>query len=205
MQPYFAPYIGYFQLINDVDTFIFYDDVNFIKKGWIHRNYITINKKLQRFSIPLKHSSQNKKINEIEINWECKDMLKLIKTLQQNVKNKYVLNTILDTKPVTIADMAIMSVQLYCEQLGIDTVLKRSSELDFVKQDDRVLNLVSICKLENANCYVNAAGGQSLYTKDQFSEHGIDLFFIKGLYSPSILDTTNLEDVKQKLNDYTLI
>ena len=53
MQPYFAPYLGYFQLIKEVDTFIFYDDVNFIKGGWINRNFITINKELRRFTIPL--------------------------------------------------------------------------------------------------------------------------------------------------------
>ena len=61
MQPYFAPYLGYFQLIKEVDTFIFYDDVNFIKGGWINRNFITINKELRRFTIPLIKPSSFKK------------------------------------------------------------------------------------------------------------------------------------------------
>ena len=80
MQPYFSPHIGYFQLIDSVDFFVFYDDVNFIKRGWINRNYITVNKELQRFTIPLKNPSQNKKINQIEVNWNSKEMNKLIKT-----------------------------------------------------------------------------------------------------------------------------
>ena len=60
MQPYFMPYIGYFQLINAVDKFVVYDDVNFIKKGWISRNNILVNGKSYLFSVPLQNMSQNK-------------------------------------------------------------------------------------------------------------------------------------------------
>ena len=65
MQPYIFPYIGYFQLINLVDKFIIYDDVNYIKKGWINRNKILNNGSELYFSIPIKKSSQNKLINEL--------------------------------------------------------------------------------------------------------------------------------------------
>ena len=67
MQPYFMPYIGYFQLINAVDKFIIYDDVNFIKKGWINRNNILANKSKMMFTIPLKKASQNELIKNINI------------------------------------------------------------------------------------------------------------------------------------------
>ncbi|MDB0011798.1 WbqC family protein, partial [Crocinitomicaceae bacterium] len=60
MQPYLFPYIGYFQLINSVDKFVIYDDVNYIKKGWINRNNILINGRSFLFSIPLVNVSQNK-------------------------------------------------------------------------------------------------------------------------------------------------
>ena len=59
MQPYFMPYIGYFQLLDKVDKFIILDDVNFIKKGWINRNTVLVNGKEFLFSIPLKGISQN--------------------------------------------------------------------------------------------------------------------------------------------------
>ena len=81
MQPYFMPYIGYFQLINAVDKFIIYDDVNFIKKGWINRNTILVNGKCLLVSIPLKKVTQNKVIDQINIandlNWQT-DLLKTI-------------------------------------------------------------------------------------------------------------------------------
>ena len=67
MQPYFFPYIGYFQMLNAVDTFVFLDNVNFIKKGWIHRNKICLNGKDHSFSIPLNKASQNKLISEIAL------------------------------------------------------------------------------------------------------------------------------------------
>lgn len=205
MQPYFAPYLGYFQLIKEVDTFIFYDDVNFIKGGWINRNYISINKELKRFTIPLVKPSSFKKINEIGVNWDSKDMSKLIKTFQQNLKDKTIINKIIKEKPKTIADMAILSISLFCEYLGITTKLKRSSELNYYKQKDKVLNLIEICKLENSFHYINPEGGQSLYNKEQFLSHGIKLNFIKGLSSPSILETINSPNIYKQLNNYTLI
>src|SRR5687768_6232595 len=67
MQPYFLPYLGYYQLVNAVDTFVFFDDVNFIKKGWIHRNQVLVNGEAHKFTIPLKDASQNKKIYEVHL------------------------------------------------------------------------------------------------------------------------------------------
>ena len=69
MQPYLFPYLGYFQLINAVDAFVFYDDVNFIKRGWINRNRILVNNEDQLISIPLIKASQNKLIKDVQINY----------------------------------------------------------------------------------------------------------------------------------------
>jgi len=96
MQPYFAPYLGYFQLIKEVDTFVFYDDVNFIKGGWINRNYFTINEEVKRLTIPLKKSSSFKLIKDVEVDWESKEMTKLIKTFTQNFKKKPIGLNIID-------------------------------------------------------------------------------------------------------------
>jgi hypothetical protein len=77
MQPYFVPYIGYFQLINLVDRFVIYDDVNYIKGGWINRNRILINSEPRYLTVPLKGMSPNKLINEIFLTSEEKSMDKL--------------------------------------------------------------------------------------------------------------------------------
>ena len=65
MQPYLFPYLGYFQLIAAVDKFVFYDDVNFIKNGWINRNRLLISGKVNYITIPLSGASSFLKINQV--------------------------------------------------------------------------------------------------------------------------------------------
>jgi len=83
MQPYFLPYIGYFQLINAVDKYVIYDDVNFIKGGWINRNKILLNGAELRINLPIEGASSFKKINEINVG---KNRDKLILTVNQAYK-----------------------------------------------------------------------------------------------------------------------
>ena len=87
MQPYIFPYIGYFQLINAVDTFVFYDDVNFIKRGWINRNKILVNGEESLITFPCIKASQNKEIREIEIDLSDKQYKKILKTISFTYKN----------------------------------------------------------------------------------------------------------------------
>ena len=81
MQPYFMPYIGYFQLMKAVDKYVVYDDVNYIKGGWANRNHILINGENEMFTVTLQKASPNKLFNEIVIG---DDFKKLMKTLQMN-------------------------------------------------------------------------------------------------------------------------
>ena len=67
MQPYLFPYIGYFQLLSQVDRFVFYDDVNFIKNGWINRNRLSVNGTPKYFTVPLSNASSFQKICDVAI------------------------------------------------------------------------------------------------------------------------------------------
>ncbi len=209
MQPYFAPYLGYFQLIEEADLFVFYDDVNFINRGWINRNFLNIQDRSHRFTIPLIKASQNKKINEVDVDWNCKKMAKLLKTFEHTFKNKPIASEIIESiileKPKTIADMAIMSIELICSELGIKTQLKRSSQLEYTKVSDKALNLIEICKLYKATNYINAEGGQELYSKEEFSKYGVSLQFLKGLPSTSLLNIIDLPITKNQLYNYECI
>tara|TARA_B100000424_G_C22923450_1_gene491279 strand:+ start:831 stop:1475 length:645 start_codon:yes stop_codon:yes gene_type:complete len=209
MQPYFVPYLGYFQLINEVDIFVFYDDVNFINRGWINRNTITMNNEIKRFTVPLIKSSQNKKINEIDVNWDSKEINKLLKTFRYNLKGKSkaikIIESIFEDKPKSISDMAIQSIKYFCKELGIKTKFEKSSEIEYKKSEDKLLNLVNICKSKNISNYVNAEGGHKLYTKKDFKANGIDLKFLKGTPSTSILDIIDSKDIKERLLNYETI
>src|SRR3972149_3144729 len=89
MQPYLFPYIGYYQLINSVDTFVIYDDVNYIVRGWINRNRILLNRKEYFISLTVRKASQNKLINEVSICEEEKNREKLIRTISHAYAKAY--------------------------------------------------------------------------------------------------------------------
>ena len=80
MQPYFLPYLGYFQLMAAVDKFVIYDDVRFINRGWINRNRILVKGRDHLFTVPLRGASQNRNINEIAVVAEKSWREKLLRT-----------------------------------------------------------------------------------------------------------------------------
>ena len=214
-QPYFAPHLAYFQLINAVDTFVSYDDVNFIKGGWIHRNKVKANKKEKLFHIPLINQSSFKRINETLINWDSKDISKFMKTIIQTYpKSAYknevidIIHSIFEPKPKTIADLSLSSLKHFCKYLDIKTEIKVASEIGYERTEDRIENIINICKTEKSNYYINPIGGIKLYDKETFIRYNVKLSFIKGSISLSIIDeclTNTKEEVKNKLNKFSLI
>ena len=135
MQPYFFPYIGYFQLIDSADIFVFYDDVNYIKRGWINRNRLLVNGKEKFFTIELSKQSQNKLINETEILADTKSFDELLKMIRlnynraPNFKATYSLIEYILRRPYkSISELAISSVTSISDYLSIDTEFKISSK-----------------------------------------------------------------------------
>lgn len=190
MQPYIFPYIGYFQLIHEVDKFVFYDDVNFIKRGWINRNRLLVNGKESLFTIALIKASQNKLINEIEIFQDSKNLQQFLKTLEYNYKNApyfdTVFNLVLDiiNRPYTlISDLAINSIKIVSHYLEIDTLFEISSEnYSETKGLGKSERLIAISQKAKADTYVNSIGGKEMYTNDSFEKSGLKLHFIESDY-----------------------
>jgi len=186
MQPYFFPYIGYFQLIDSVDLFVVYDDVNYIKKGWINRNNIQVNQQPHLFSIPLQSVSQNKLINEIAIDGNPVWKTTLLKTIAQSYKKAPFFDTvfplvedIIGNDEPNLALYCSNSLQKVCDYLQIKTRFATSSEIEkdnTLKGQDKILEL---CRKLGATTYINAIGGIELYDKAVFFEAGIGLHFLK--------------------------
>lgn len=227
MQPYLFPYIGYFQLINAVDTFVIYDDVNFIKKGWINRNSILVNNKNFLFSASLKEVSQNKRINEILINTNTNWQNELLKTIEYSYKKAPCFNavfpiikSVLNQNETNLARFITYSLQTIAQYLTIKTNFIISSEIEKnndLKGQDKI---IEICKKCNATIYINAIGGIELYNKKDFLQQNIQLHFIKtnpiaytqfkNEFVPwlSIIDVlmfNDVEKVKVMLNNYDLV
>jgi len=189
MQPYFFPYIGYFQLINAVDEFVIYDDVNYIKQGWINRNRIIVNKREYFFSIDLIKASSFKKINEIEVLYEDKKIFKTLKSFKESYKKAPFFN---DIYPIVeesflfiksnrlLSNVIHHSLKNISDFLEIKTNFHISSEV-FSESEKlgRTERLINICEKVEAKTYINPIGGEHLYDKKIFKQSGIDLLFLE--------------------------
>ncbi len=183
MQPYFFPYLGYFQLINSVDSFVYYDDVNYIKQGWINRNRILFNSSSYLFTLELKGASSNKKINEIEVG--C-NRNKLLKTFIQAYskapffeENEFLLRQVFQNKEENLSQYIIQSNSLILNHLDIITSVYISSDLEKNNELKGEEKVIEICKKKGASIYINSFGGQELYSKDEFTKNSLELFFLK--------------------------
>ncbi|MCU0338885.1 MAG: WbqC family protein [Spirosomaceae bacterium] len=186
MQPYFLPYIGYLQLIQAVDKFVFYDDVNYINKGWVNRNRMLLNGQEYLFTIPLKDASQNKRINEISLSDDPKWRDKLLKTIEQSYKKAPyfgetfgLIEQILRLPTTNLSEWIFGSFGLLNAHLGITTEIVASSGIyqnTHLKAQERILD---ICRQERATHYINPIGGTELYDKATFETEGMTLNFLK--------------------------
>lgn len=185
MQPYFFPYIGYFQLIQAVDLFVVYDNIQYTKKGWINRNRFLQNGKDVLFSVPLKKDSDFLDIKDREISVDF-NKNKLLNQLSEAYRRApYFAQTFsLIEQIVRYEDNNLFrflhhSIVKTCENLGITTKILISSNISIdhrLKNQDKVL---ALCEAIGATTYVNAIGGMELYSKETFQKKGIVLNFIK--------------------------
>ncbi len=188
MQPYFFPYIGYWQLVNEVDKFVIFDDVNFINKGWINRNRILIDGEPRYINIQLKKASQNKLIKETEV--ICDDVYnkKLLKTIETNYKKAPyfdsvypLLADVITYKEENLSKFLVYSIKQICQYLSIDTEIIISSKLNKnsdLKGQDKIIQM---CKILNTSEYYNTIGGQELYSYEDFRKENIVLKFLKSI------------------------
>jgi hypothetical protein len=224
MQPYFFPYIGYWQLINSVDMFVLYDDVQFIKGGWINRNFILAQGQKKRITLQLQGASPNLTINSIEVGVNKEKILKTI--IQNYSKAPYfncihpLLERIFNNKNKNLAEFIEYSILQICEYLDIcpqwhvSSTLRKDTSL---RGQDKVL---AICKEVNASHYINMLGGRNLYDLKKFKKEGITLLFLEpksikykqfnNQFVPnlSILDImmfNSQEKCKSLLKEYSLV
>lgn len=186
MQPYFLPYIGYFQLLNAVDRFVIYDDVNYIKGGWINRNRILVNDDSHLISIPLIKASPYKKINEHLVSPNATWKRKMIDTIRFSYKKAPHYKDIfpfyeqlINYEAESLVDYLYHSISTIAARLGINTPIVRSSEIYKNSHLNGQARVIDICRKEKCNLYINPIGGEVLYSKRDFEESGLILKFHK--------------------------
>jgi len=224
MQPYLFPYIGYYQLINAVDVFVLYDDVTWIKQGWINRNRIIVNQKEFMFTLQVKGASSNKLIKDVKLG---ANKNKVLKTITQAYKkapffdNYYKsIETIFNYKSEYLIDFLYNSFYEVLKLLGINTNLLLSSNIDKNNELKSQEKVIDVCKILKAQNYINSIGGYDLYSKQIFKENGVELKFLRtdeiiypqlsSSFIPnlSIIDVimnNSIEQIQKYLNQYSLV
>lgn len=185
MQPYFFPYIGYFQLIGAVDMFIVYDNIKYTKKGWINRNRLLQDGKDVMFSLPLKGGSDDLNVCERELaaNFRRDKLLNQFREAYRRAPyfgaTFPLIEQIVQHTDQNLFRFLHHSIVKTCQHLGIATEIRISSDIDIdhaLKSEDKVL---ALCSAVGADTYVNAIGGMGLYSREGFRDEGVDLKFLQ--------------------------
>lgn len=224
MQPYLFPYIGYFQLINAVDEFIIYDDVQHIVRGWINRNNYLINNQKKLLSLSVAGASSNKKINELEFIGDFDGYLRTIE--QAYSKAPYakpvleIIDRILAYPDKSIAHFVENSLLEVMHYIGKNPKFLHSSQISKNRNLKGQEKILAICRELDAGMYINPTGGKDLYDKAIFRENNIDLRFIEshimeyrqwdnnfipGLSIIDVLMFNSPEKIREMLKEYELV
>lgn len=188
MQPYFMPYLGYWQLIKAVDKYVVYDDVQYIKGGWINRNNILMKGQKKMFTVILSGASSNKLINEIFIGDDFRKFRRMIQCCYSKAPFykpvMLLLENIISYPEKQLGRFLFHSIEKVLNYLDIHTELILSSNISKNNELHAQDKVIHICQLLDADTYYNAIGGQNLYDRDMFASKGINLFFLQSNQIP---------------------
>ncbi len=187
MQPYFFPYVGYFQLIAAVDCFIIYDDVQFIKNGWINRNRILLNNSASWVTLPVGRGHLHDHINQrhfVDYKPACGKILSQLDSAYRKApffrETSDFVESLLAREGDNVAATLSCQLEMVARHLSLSAKFLDSSGLT---KDDAALagqdRVIEICRAMKASEYYNAIGGIPLYNPEAFEQHGITLRFLQ--------------------------
>jgi hypothetical protein len=181
LQPYLFPYLGTFQLARQVDRFVCFDDVAFIKKGYIHRNALLLDGQAHAFTAPVKNASQNRTIAEHDYVGDWQPLLALIqrayaKAPQFEPVFDFVQRVLLDADD-NVARKNARSMAAVFAYLGLPFDHSFSSAHALPADLRASARVRAVCRAEGATTYVNPTGGRALYDAADFERDGMALRF----------------------------
>ena len=195
MQPYFYPYIGYFEMVKSVDAFVFLTDVQYVRRSWMCRNRIRSHQEeWQYIRVGVKKAPQESLIcnMQAEVGW-LNDMNKtLLHVYGQHIKSHPLYADLQQyEKETDLCKILCKSVEATSRYLGIKTEFldSRNYRTIHASNQDGILELV-----ENVggNIYINASGGTELYQKSDFANRGIELLFMQPCQNQNKLSILDL-------------
>jgi hypothetical protein len=179
MQPYYYPYAGYFRLFAATDIFVILDDVQWNRRGRVHR----FESKGKWITLPIKKTSRDT-TRICDLQW------------QEKIKEKYC-----GVGPI---NLIIGSIFNMCLELKIPFNTIRSSRMNLSDDFRGQGRIIAICKKLGATEYINSPGGRHLYDEEEFIRNGIKLTFLpeyKGSYDSIIerISREKPEDIRKEI------
>ncbi len=224
MQPYFFPYIGYFQLMHVVDAFVFFDDVQYIDRGWVNRNQIQLAGKRAWLSMPVAHAARGLAIGQRHYLLEqgvapIKRKLGEAYRKSERLSTLKAIEALLDFQDANVARFNAHHLREIASWLGIDCRFIAASELMHGDKELRgERRILALCRLLSATGYINPIGGAALYDAANFAEAGIQLSFLQTRALPSrcsdgpahlsvidLLMRSSVEQCRELLSQYEIL
>lgn len=210
MQPYFAPYLGYFRLFYAADLFVIYDCVQFPRRSFVHRNQLLNDaKQLDWLTLPLQKHPMDTSIRDLKfqenIHAEWQSRLNRFPSLML-LKDKYpeLMHVLLQLESYTPVEYIVQCLQVLCHILDVKFNITYSSQLKLpqdLKGQDRILTIINHFQ---ATEYINSPGGRALYDENEFNKRGVNLQFLpeyEGAYQSILqcLIDQDINTVKRKI------
>jgi hypothetical protein len=183
MQPTYLPWAGYFNLISQVDTFVFLDDAQYQKNSWHNRNRILLNKSVHWITVPVKKSSLNQTILTSSIDntqsWRKKHIKKLQQTYAKSPFSGNVMEICQKLESAKVNNLAELNIEMICwvmSKLDIDTKIMLASGMEITMR--RTNTIIEILKILKADTYISPLGSTDYLKEDDFiKKTTVELFF----------------------------
>jgi hypothetical protein len=193
MQPYFFPYIGYFQLMHAVDTFVIYDDAQYMKGGWINRNRIRNGGTTAWLTLPVHAARLELPINQREYVLE-----EGVARVRGQLRAAYrkapcraeageAVDEVLGFGDANVAAFNAHLLQALARRLGIACRFLPASRLGASAGLRGQARVIDLCRRVGADHYVNPIGGTALYDAASFDAAGLRLSFLRTTVPPEAL------------------
>jgi len=192
MQPYWLPYLGYFQLLHAADVFVVYDDVQYMKNGWVNRNRLLSGGNAYYFNLPIVKDTHTKLINERELQAPVQDIeARICRQVEisygrapQFLPTMAALKDIFSHREPNLAGFLTDQLRVLKRHLKLKAEIHVSSQLGIATSlagEDRI---IAICRHLGARTYLNAIGGTGLYHGGRFEDAGLSLRFVRSALDP---------------------
>ena len=181
MQPYFLPYLGYFQLIAASDCFVLYDNVQFIKNGWIERNRYLLEGEPKWFGLPLAKGSHSQLINQRQVSphFDIDTVISRLAFAYRNAphaeRTLTWLEALLKLPAGNVAEFNELALRSCCSLLRIHTPIVRASEWAPVSHAKGQARVIETIRAIGGTRYLNPVAGGAMYDSVEFADAGYAL------------------------------